>query len=81
MDLLTNAPKNRFQFQYGFVFGIFNLAAVVTAPIFGKYGTKIGPKLLYCSGAAVLGIGGVLFGFLEYVDDTDTFIGLSYLLR
>jgi len=67
--------------QYGFVFGIFNLAAFLSAPIFGKYGPKIGPKLLYSMGAAVLGVCGVLFGFLEYIEDAQLFIGLSYLLR
>ena len=70
-----------FKFQYGFVFGIFNLAAVITAPIFGKYGTRIGPKLLYGAGAIVFGVCGFLFGFLEYIDDVNLFIGLSYLLR
>ena len=72
---------SNYNFQYGFVFGIFNLAAVISAPIFGKYGTRIGPKLLYSGGAVVLGVCGVLFGFLEYVDDVNLFIGLSYLLR
>ena len=54
---------------------------MISAPIFGKYGTRIGPKLLYSGGAVVLGVCGVLFGFLEYVDDVNLFIGLSYLLR
>ena len=40
-----------FLFQYGFVFGIANLAAFLFAPIFGKFGTRIGPKLLCNSGA------------------------------
>ena len=57
------------------------MAAVITAPIFGKYGTRIGPKLLYGCGAIVLGVCGFLFGFLEYIDDVNLFIGLSYLLR
>ena len=78
--ILMHYPSN-YDFQYGFVFGIFNLAAVISAPIFGKYGTRIGPKLLYSGGAVVLGVCGVLFGFLEYVDDVNLFIGLSYLLR
>ena len=69
------------QFQYGFVFGIANLAAFLVAPFFGKYGTKIGPKLLYNSGAYLQGICGLAFGFLTYIENVDLFIGLSYLLR
>jgi hypothetical protein len=37
--------------QYGFVFGITNMAAFLTAPLFGRYGSQLGPKLLYNTGA------------------------------
>lgn len=37
--------------QYGFVFGIANLAAFISAPIFGRWGPIVGPKILYNSGA------------------------------
>ena len=68
-------------FQYGFVFGIVSLAAFIFSPIFGRYGTAIGPKLLYNTGGFVQGIGGICFGFLDYVQDTGVFIGISYFLR
>ena len=68
-------------FQYGFVFGIANLAAFLTAPFFGRYGNIIGPKILYNSGAFLQAICGIAFGFLTYVNGADLFIGLSYLLR
>jgi MFS family permease len=42
-------------FKYGFVFGSANLAAFIFAPIFGRFGSKIGPKLLYNVGAYVQG--------------------------
>jgi hypothetical protein len=67
--------------QYGFVFGIANLAAFLFAPIFGRYGTKIGPKILYNCGAYLQGICGICFGFLTYINSANLFIGLSYLLR
>ena len=70
-----------FSFQYGFVFGIANLAAFIFAPIFGRFGTKIGPKILYNSGAYLQGICGLCFGFLAYIESANLFIGLSYLLR
>ena len=37
--------------QYGFVFGAANLAAFITAPLFGRFGGKIGAKLVYNMGA------------------------------
>ena len=67
--------------QYGFVFGIVSLAAFLFAPIFGRYGTAIGPKLLYNTGGFVQGLSGIAFGLLDYVQDTVAFIGLSYFLR
>jgi len=67
--------------QYGFVFGIANLAAFISAPFFGVYGTKIGAKILYNFGALLQALAGIAFAFLEYVDNTAAFLGLSYLLR
>lgn len=67
--------------KYGFVFGIANLAAFLFAPLFGRFGTKIGPKLLYNCGAYLQAICGIAFGFLTYIDNVNVFIGLSYLLR
>ena len=67
--------------QYGFVFGIANLAALIFAPIFGAFGTQIGPKWLYNLGAFIQGICGISFGFLVYVQGVAPFLGLSYLLR
>jgi MFS family permease len=63
------------------VFGIANLAAFLFAPIFGRWGSKIGPKLLYNAGAFLQGFCGIAFGFLTYVNGANLFIGLSYLLR
>lgn len=33
--------------QYGFVFGIVNLAAFFSAPVHGRYGHLVGAKLMY----------------------------------
>ena len=67
--------------QYGFVFGIANLAAFLTAPFFGRFGNAIGPKLLYNAGAYIQAVCGIAFGFLTYIEGANLFIGLSYLLR
>ena len=67
--------------QYGFVFGSANLAAFIFAPIFGRIGSRIGPKILYNCGAYLQAICGISIGLLAYIDNVDVFIGLSYLLR
>ena len=67
--------------EYGFVFGIANLSLFIFSPIFGKYGTKIGPKICFNAGAVLQGISGFLFAFLPYFDSTAAFIGLAYVLR
>ena len=68
-------------FQYGFVFGIAPLAAFVASPLCGIYGESIGVKILYNFGTYAQGISTGLMGFLEFVDNTNAFLGLSYALR
>ena len=67
--------------KYGFVFGIANIAAFISAPIFGMYGTQIGAKILYNIGALLQALSGIAFAFLAYIDNTAAFLGISYLLR
>lgn len=67
--------------QYGFVFGIINLAALIFAPIFSEYGNAIGPKLIYNAGALLQALMGISFGFLIYCESANLFIGLSYAIR
>ena len=67
--------------QYGFVFGLLNLTAFVFSPLFGRYGGKVGSKVLFNVGAFTQGIVGIVFGFLDYVQTATPFLGLSYMLR
>ena len=67
--------------QYGFVFGIFNLMAFLTAPLFGRYGTQIGAANLYRFEAFVQAVCGIGLGLLEYVYNLPVFLSLSYLFR
>ena len=67
--------------QYGFVFGIANLTGFLFAPLFGRFGAKIGPKLLYICGVFLQGAAGFSFGFLVYAPNTMAFLGMSYFLR
>lgn len=68
-------------FQYGFVFGIAALAAFLASPPCGIYGERIGVKILYNFGAFAQGMSTFSMGFLDFVDNKYTFLGLSYALR
>ena len=67
--------------QYGFVFGILNLTAFIFAPIFGRYGGKVGSKVLFNIGSFTQGMVGILFGFLYFVKTATPFLSLSYIFR
>lgn len=67
--------------QYGLVFGIFELTVFIVSPIYGKYINKIGPKLMFNLGIFTTATTCIMFGFLDRVDDTNAFIGLSFLIR
>ncbi|XP_059097397.1 MFS-type transporter SLC18B1-like [Tigriopus californicus] len=67
--------------QYGLVFGIVSLGGFLSSPIFAHFGGKIGTKILCNVSGFVQGMTAVAFGSLEYVNETWTFIGFSYLLR
>ena len=56
--------------QYGFVFGCSSLAAFLFGPIFGTYGERIGPKLLFNLGGLTQGLVGIAFGSLDYIENT-----------
>ena len=67
--------------QYGLVFGITSLSAVIFAPIFAHFGNVVGAKLIVNVCGVTQGAVGILFGLLEYVDLTWLFLASSYLLR
>ena len=67
--------------QYGLVYGIQPLTLFVFGPIFGRYGSTIGFRFCFVSGALLEGISGLLSAFLPYCEDAELFIALSYILR
>ena len=67
--------------QYGFVFGISNLVALLTAPIFGAYGNKIGAKYVYNFGTFTQAFAAISFGFLTNIENLKVFLAISYFLR
>ena len=63
------------------MFGINNLATAMATPTFGSYLEKIGSTRLFISGAFGIAIATFSFGWLHDVQDTLTFILLSYMIR
>ena len=57
------------------------MAAFFGTPLFGAYSSKIGARRIFLGGAIGIAVTTILFGFLDYVTDTETFIVLSYLIR
>ena len=66
--------------QYGFVFGIANLSLFLFSPVFGKYGTKFGPKLCFNFGA-VLQVYYIICTFLCTTSDIVYSFVILFLLR
>ena len=67
--------------QSGFVFGIYSLVGFISSPLFGKYGSKFSPGLLYNPSAFVLSACTLAFGYLSYIEDLTLFLSLAYILR
>ncbi|KAK8750477.1 hypothetical protein OTU49_014848 [Cherax quadricarinatus] len=67
--------------QYGFVFGIFELTVFIVSPIYGNYLNKIGPKFMFNAGIFTTATTCILFGFLDRINNTTAFIGLSFAIR
>ncbi|MCL4158758.1 UNVERIFIED_CONTAM: hypothetical protein GTU68_050739 [Idotea baltica] len=67
--------------QYGFVFGVYELVVFIFSPIYGKFLNRVGVKLVNNTGIFTVGICCILFGFLDKIDDTSSFIGFSFAIR
>ncbi|KAG7163415.1 MFS-type transporter SLC18B1-like [Homarus americanus] len=67
--------------QYGLVFGIFELTVFLVSPIYGRYMSKWGPKFINNAGIFTVSVMCILFGFLDRMNDTATFIGFSFAVR
>ena len=67
--------------QYGFVFGIFQLTMFVTNSIIGSYVETWGIKTTLNVGLLAVGVSCTIFGFLDKVNDSKAYLGLSLVLR
>ena len=66
---------------YGLVFGVFQLTVFFTSPFFGQYIPVIGCRFMLVAGMFTMGTTCILFGFLDYMNDKNTFTVFSFLIR
>ncbi|GAB6019235.1 hypothetical protein CHUAL_000842 [Chamberlinius hualienensis] len=69
------------QWMTGFILSVYQLAAIVSGPFFGKYGNLIGFKFLIVVGNLTLGASTILFGILEHSPKGLPFIALCMAVR
>ena len=62
------------------MFGIYSAAGTISSVLFGRYGSKIGPKAAYNCCAVLQAICGLTFGYLTYIKNVDLFILLACIL-
>ena len=67
--------------EIGLVFGIYDLAGLISSPLFGKYGSMFSPRYLYIPGAHLTAICTLSFGFLKYIENLWLFLGLAHTFR
>ncbi|KAK7065899.1 hypothetical protein SK128_024985, partial [Halocaridina rubra] len=67
--------------QYGLVFGIFELTVFIVSPIYGKFLNTLGAKFINNAGIFTVSVMSIVFGFLDRIEDTNTFVGLSFAVR
>jgi len=78
---LEAEKKNATPSEYGFAFGITNLAAFLASPLCARFGDAIGATKLYTGGFLLTSFSGIAFGFLAYAQDKGIFLFFSYILR
>lgn len=67
--------------EYGLILGLLQLVMVLVTPIYGKYINKVGPKRMYVTGIYVVACYNFMVGFINHVQGTEEFIGVSLLLQ
>ncbi|PIK57103.1 putative MFS-type transporter SLC18B1 [Apostichopus japonicus] len=75
------AKKGLSPTQVGFIFALFNLVNFLASPLFGKFLPVLGAKFVFLSGAWVAAGCNVLFGVLDEIEDTQTFMIFCFVVR
>ena len=68
-------------FQSGFVFGIVHLSGFISASLMSIFGERFSIRTMSFLGTFFQGLTVLGFGMLEFVENVDLFLSLSYLLR
>lgn len=67
--------------EYGFVFGVYEIAIIVISPIVGKLVGKMSSQLLIQFGLVTTGVATILFGFIDRLPAGKPFIIAAYIIR
>ena len=67
--------------QAGLVFGCASFIKMVFIPIFGMYINKLRSYRLFTSSLLVCGAGSISFGLLQWINDKQSFLALSFIFR
>ena len=67
--------------QSGVVMATVFLTSIIFTPLCGKYMRIFGAKKFLIAGSFIVGLGNFSFGFLSHLEDKNTFLGLSILIR
>lgn len=67
--------------QYGLVFSVYEIVFLIMTPLFGVLISRICPVRLYCLGALCIGTNVILFGCLDFVDDSQKYLIAALVLR
>ncbi|XP_070538711.1 MFS-type transporter SLC18B1-like [Ptychodera flava] len=67
--------------ETGFVFGVYALTMIITAPVFGKFLPRLGSRKMFIGGMAVGGLATIVLGLLDVFDSRAVFISLSFISR
>jgi len=67
--------------QSGLVVGSVFITTIIFTPLFGKYIKILGARKFLIIGSFIVGLGNVIFGFLDKVQDKNTFFALSIVIR
>ncbi|KAF0298241.1 MFS-type transporter SLC18B1 [Amphibalanus amphitrite] len=63
------------------VFSCYAVAKMMLSPLVGRLAPKIGISRLYNIGLALAGVTTLLYGLLNRIDDTQTFMGAAFAVR
>nr|XP_006820366.1 PREDICTED: MFS-type transporter SLC18B1-like [Saccoglossus kowalevskii] len=65
----------------GLIFGCFSLTMFIMSPIFGKFISQIGCKVMFLAGSFLCGVCAIIYGFLNNLDSRPVFVASCFIVR